>query len=64
VEEGGHVSGHGAASGRSLSSLVKEYLGYLVFEQWAGELARKLGLGPLEPTTDAEVVRSGSSEGG
>jgi len=47
-----------AASGRSLSSLVEEYLGYLVFEQWAGELAGRLGLGPLEPTTDAEVVRS------
>lgn len=47
-----------AASGGSLSSLVEEYLGYLVFEQWAGELAGRLGLGPLEPTTDAEVARS------
>ena len=47
-----------AASGRSLSSFVKEYLGYLVFEQWAEGLAGRLGLGPLKPTTDAEVVRS------
>ena len=49
------VKGVAAASGRSLSSLVEEYLGYLVFERWAEELAE--GLGGLKPTTDSDVAR-------
>jgi hypothetical protein len=51
------VKGVAAASGRSLSSLVEEYLGYLVFERWAEELAEGLGLGGLKPTTDSDVAR-------
>lgn len=41
--------------GRSLSELVEEYFEYLVSARWAESLARELGLGPLEPTTEQEI---------
>ncbi|MET1160547.1 MAG: DUF6364 family protein [Thermoprotei archaeon] len=44
-----------AIEGRSLSSVVEEYLEYLVFEKWIEELSRELGLDILEPTTENEI---------
>jgi len=52
------VKGIVAVRGRSLSSIVEEYLEYLVFERWAEALAEELGLGGLEPTTESEVSGS------
>ncbi len=52
------VKGIVAVRGRSLSSIVEEYLEYLVFERWAEALSEELGLGDLEPTTESEISRS------
>lgn len=52
------VKGIAAIRGRSLSSIVEEYLEYLVFEKWAEALGRELGLGDLEPTTESEISGS------
>lgn len=49
------VKGIVAVRGRSLSSIVEEYLEYLVFERWAEVLSEELGLGDLEPTTESEI---------
>jgi len=52
------VKGIAAIRGRSLSSIVEEYLEYLVFEKWAEALGRELGLGDLELTTESEISGS------
>ncbi len=52
------VKGIAAIRGRSLSSIVEEYLEYLVFEKWAEALGRELGLGDLELTTKSEISGS------
>jgi hypothetical protein len=47
-----------AIRGRSLSSIIEEYLECLVFERWVEALSKELGLGDLEPTTESEIPRS------
>ncbi len=47
-----------AAEGRSLSSVVEEYLEYLVFGRWVEALSRELGLEDLEPTAEYEIPSS------
>ncbi len=44
------------SEGRSLSSLVEEYLEFLALETWIMKLAEDLGLGELEPVFDHEIV--------
>jgi hypothetical protein len=47
-----------AIRGRSLSSIIEEYLECSVFERWVEALSKELGLGDLEPTTESEIPRS------
>jgi len=44
--------------GKSLSSIVEEYFEYLVSKEWVHALANELGLGPLEPTSELEIIES------
>jgi len=43
--------------GRSLSSIVEEYFEDLIAPKWVEELAKDLGLGALEPTSELEIPR-------
>jgi hypothetical protein len=44
------------SEGKTLSSLVEEYLEFLALESWITKLSEDLGLGELEPVLYQEVV--------
>ncbi|MGC8983377.1 MAG: DUF6364 family protein [Desulfurococcaceae archaeon] len=44
------------SEGKTLSSLVEEYLEFLALESWITKLSGDLGLGELEPVLYQEVV--------
>ncbi len=44
------------SEGKTLSSLVEEYLEYLALETWFMRLAEDLGLGELESVFDHEIA--------